>query len=142
MGPYRDVGQLERSPFVRDDKPGVIEHHHRRRHMRMDLAEHFDDARFVEPLTAALPLGKAAEVERLGARQREHVVIDGIVVREFDGRADSDRDNTWDEVFVALPNFGVHHGGWRSWRVLQIDDNMTQLRFRRQGHCWYIPGVS
>src|SRR5215510_16586447 len=107
----------------------------------MDLAEHLDDARLVETLTPALALREPAQVERFGARQREYVVVDGIVVREIDRRADRDRDNARDEVFVPLTDLGAHYRSRRPRRVLEIHDDMTQLGFRSQGHCWYIAGV-
>src|SRR4029078_9125080 len=137
----RHVRQLERSTFVGDGEPWVIEHHDGRRHVRMNLAEHFDHARFVEALAAALPLGKAAEVDRVGARQREHVVVDGSVVGKIDGRSDGYGDNPRYEVFVAPSNFRVHRRRWRAWGVLQIDDDMPQLGFGRQSDCWEIAGV-
>src|SRR5262245_44702775 len=104
--------------------------------MRMYLTEHLDDARLVETLTAALALGKAAEVERFGARQGKHVVVDGIVVGEIDGRSDSDRDDAGDEVLIALTNLGACRRGGGSRGVFQVHDDMTQLGLRSQRHRW------
>ena len=68
-------------------------------------------------------------------------MVDGIVVWEIDRRSDSYGDYAGDEVLVALTDLGMHRRDSRSGGVLQIDDHMTQLGFRSQGHGRNTAGV-
>ena len=42
------------------------------------------------------------EIKTLGAREREHVVINEVAVRKIDDRADHDGEDVRDEAFVTL----------------------------------------
>ena len=100
-----------------------------------------------------LPFGKRPRSNVLVRDKREDVVVDGIVVGKVDGRSDGDRDHAGDEVFVALPDFRAHRRDGRLRRVLQVDDDVPQLRFRskRDGlrrcgsmlmwRAWHVTGM-
>ena len=70
----------KRPLVIGNHEPPMIEHAHHRAHLRMDVAEHLDDAGLREHLRARRAGREPPEIEVRAARQREHVVEERIVV--------------------------------------------------------------
>ena len=113
-------------------EPRVVEHDDRGGHVRMDVAEHLDDARLVEAHGARLAARKAAEVERARAREREDVVVDRVVVREVHRGAHRHGDDARQEGLALLADRGAARRDGARRRVLQVDDDVLHLGRRRQ----------
>ena len=80
----------------------VREDEDERVHEGVDVAEHADDAGPLEAHGLGLADGVAPEIELLGLRERKHVVVDEIFVRESDLRALHHHQKARVELLVLL----------------------------------------
>ncbi len=80
----------------------MVEDQDERVHVRVDVAEHAHDAWMIEPHGLRVARAVAPQIEALTLREREHVVVGAIVVREVDGRPDRDGEQVRHERLVAL----------------------------------------
>ena len=107
----------------------MVQHHDRRAHVRVDVAEDLDQAGLREPLFTRLALPVPSEIEGPGAGQRKHVVEVGIVVRERHDRPARDDGHSRREGFVSLFDHAARgrqdalKGG-----AFQVDDDVLDLR--------------
>jgi hypothetical protein len=101
--------------------------------VRVDLAEHPDDSGAIEPHGFRPSGGVASEVEPLGLRQREHVVVGAIVVGKVHRRADGDRQQVRHERLAALVHprvdvFALLRLERAFRRRLEVDDRSPPFR--------------
>ena len=94
-------------------------------HVRMDVAEHADDARPLEAHRFRLARGVAPEIELLRLRERKDVVVGVVVVGEVHVGAGDDGQHVRHETLVALIHpraavFALFERG--AWRGFEIDD--------------------
>src|ERR1044071_2659870 len=97
-----EAAEREAAVLLGDDVVGSVDDDQVRGHVRVDVAAEPDDARLVELDLAHVAALVEPEVEALRLREREHVVVDRVEVRERDGRADGDRHQVRRERLVAL----------------------------------------
>ena len=95
-------GQLEGAVGLRHREVAVREDEDERAHVRVDVAEHPHHAGPIEADRLGAPDGIAAEVEAPRRREREHVVVDAVAVREVDDGAGADGEHVGHERLVAL----------------------------------------
>ena len=81
---------------------GMVQHHDRRAHVRMDVAKDLDQAGLRELLLTRLALPVSSEIEGPRPRQRKHVMEVGIVVRERHDRSPRDDGHARREGLVPL----------------------------------------
>src|SRR5215204_1353230 len=125
IGPRRDPVDPVAPLVIGDGEVPVGEYQDERAHVRMDVAEHADHSRPIEPDSLRLARGIAPEVELLGLRKREHVVIRAVAVREVDPRARGDREHVRYESLVSLIEARAALLAWlegRTRRAFEIDD--------------------
>src|SRR5688572_20629626 len=94
--------ERERLAAFRNDVVRRVDDDDIRSHLRVDVAAEANHARFVELHLARLAVLVEADVELLRRRDREHVVIDAVEVRELHGRAWRHREDARRERLVAL----------------------------------------
>ena len=89
------------------------------------------DSGFGKAYGPGVVLRIVAQIEGFRLRERKHVVVEGIAVREVDNRAGRDREQVRDERLVAL----IHHGAPRvgpferaALRGFEIDDRSQAVR--------------
>src|SRR5256712_1537541 len=117
----------------------IHRHQHERHHARVDVAEHPDQTRARKGPTLGFSAPVLPEVELVRIARREDVVIEGIVGRETNRRAEPDDHDPRHEFFVvdgALDGDGgrgkarpleIHHGRAQVWRRLRRH-TLTSLR--------------
>ena len=98
---WRNLAEGERAVAARLRHVGSVPDHHQRAHLRVHVAVHAKDTGPGEPHGARLAPGVEPEVERLLLGEREDVVVEGIVVRKGDRRADRHDQQVWGERLVG-----------------------------------------
>src|SRR6185503_12153288 len=126
-GARRDVGDRV-AAVLRDLRPvRVVAHQHEAAHLRVDVAVDADDAGVLEDLGRGLGLLVELEVEAVVARDREHVVEDGVLVRELHARADADHRDARQEGLALHRDRGVFGPGARRLRPLDPDHGVGRV---------------
>src|SRR5712691_9479953 len=87
----RHGGDLEAAVRRASREIAARHHLHECHHPRMDVAEDAHQAGTRERPGLGLATAVLAEVERIGPGGGEHVVVEGVVIRKADRRADGDR---------------------------------------------------
>lgn len=129
--PRRHALDAEASLRVAHGERVVLEHHHVGDHARVDVAV---DGHQPGPLErdAARRVAAAilAEVERVQRRDREHVVVDAVAVRERDRLPGHDREDARPETLALLHELG-RPGGRRAREASQVDHHAGVVVARR-----------
>jgi hypothetical protein len=103
----RNVVELKASLRIRLDEPRRIEHQQQAAHVLVNLAVDLHETRLVERDQRTLfVLAKAAEVEPLRLRIREHVVEFVVVIRERHLRAGAHGADAGSELIALLTDVG------------------------------------
>ena len=77
-------------------------------HVRVNIAEDANDARPIETDRLGVARCIASEIERLGGRQREDVMVRLVVVREIHRRSSNDGQHVRHERLVPLIQLDPH----------------------------------
>ena len=107
VNPGRYRAHVKSSGTVRDTKVRVVKNQNDGTHVRMNMAENFDDPRTLEFYGPNLAFGIAAQVKTLGTGKRKDVMKERVTVGKVNGCSCRNREYMGDECFIDLPNGGV-----------------------------------